>query len=258
METTESLDDATGRVVRSAMLMGLVPAVVLGAVLAFVHPLAGIAALVVVAAVWALVVSSRVRGARAALVAPLGGTPLATGAHPRLDNLLDGLAVTGGVSRPEVLVRDELTMNALVAADAEGATLVLTRGLVDGLGRVELEGVLANLLGRQRDGSARYATVVTALYGVGGRSARTLLRGLGDQRAVRSDLAAVDMTRYPPGLIAALGEMTRVGTEVPGVSDRSMPLWLAPPVASPGALDASLAASTMQPLALRIAVLEEL
>ena len=258
METTESLDNATDRIVRSAMLIGLIPAVVLGALLVLVHPLVGLAALIVVAGVWALAVASRVRGARASLISPLGGTPLASGAQPRLENLLDGLAVTGGVTRPEVVVRDDTTMNALVAADREGATLVLTRGLVDGLGRVELEGVLANLLGRQRDGSARYATVVTALYGAGGRSARTLLRGLGDQRAVRSDLAAVDMTRYPPGLIAALGEMTRTGTEVPDATARSMPLWLAPPATSTSTVDESLAASTMQPLTLRIAVLEEL
>ncbi len=258
MEAPEPLDAATDRIVRSAMLVGLVPAVVLGLLLVLVHPLVGLLALVVVAGGWAFAVSARVRGARSSLIDPLGGAPLRAGQEPRLENLLDGLTVTGGVSRPEVRVRPDSSMNALVAADGDGATLVLTQGLVEGLGRVELEGVLANLLGRQRDGSARYATVVTALHGTGSRGSRLLLRGLGEQRSVRSDLAAVDMTRYPPGLIAALGEMTRAGTEVPDVSARSVPMWLASPLATTETVDASLAASTMQPLALRIAVLEEL
>ena len=258
METPESLDDATDRMVRTTMLLGLVPALVVGVLLLLVQPLVGLAAVLLIAGAWAAFVAAKVRGARSALVGPLGGSPLQGGGHPRLENLLDGLTVTGGVTRPQVLVREDATMNALVAADAEGATLVLTRGLVDGLGRVELEGVLANLLGRQRDGSARYATVVTALHGSGSRGARLLLKGLGEQRAVRSDLAAIDMTRYPPGLIAALGEMTRVGTQVAGVPPRSVPLWLASPVPTTDAVDAALAESTLQPLSLRIAVLEEL
>lgn len=240
------------------MLLGIVPAVVVGVLLFFVHPLAGLAGLVLAGGAWVLVVNSRVNGALERVLAPLGATPLVEGSRPRLENLLDGLCVTGGVSRPSVVVIDTAAMNGLVAADRDGATLVLTTGLVDGLGRIELEGVIANLLGRQRDGSARYATLVTALHGSSGRGAKLLVAGLGDQRSVRSDMAAVDMTRYPPGLISALVQMERVGTVVPGAPDRTIPLWLAPPLAGVDTVDASLAESTMQPLTLRIAVLEEL
>jgi len=258
MQITESLDPAADRVVRTTLLAGLVPALVVGLALCFVHVLVGLVAFLLVAGIWALAVSARVRGARAAVVGPLGATPLVPGSRPRLENLLEGLCVTGGVGQPEVLLIDSDAMNALVAADRDGTTLVLTRGLVDGLGRIELEGAVANLLGRQRDGSARYATLVTALFGSSGRGARLLVSGLGEQRSVRSDMAAVDMTRYPPGLIAALARMESTGTVVPGAPGRSIPLWLAPPVAGSGALDESLAESTMQPLTLRIAVLEEL
>jgi heat shock protein HtpX len=258
MQTTESLDPAADRVVRTTLLAGLVPALVVGVALCFVHLLVGLAAFLLIAGGWALLVSARVKGARDRVVAPLGARALVPGSQPRVENLLEGLCVTGGVGQPEVLLIDSDAMNGLVAADREGTTLVLTRGLVEGLGRIELEGAVANLLGRQRDGSARYATLVTALFGSSGRGARLLVSGLGEQRAVRSDLAAVDMTRYPPGLIAALARMESVGTVVRGAPERSIPLWLAPPVAGSDALDANLAATTMQPLTLRIAVLEEL
>ena len=258
MQMTPSLDAATDRVVRSTTLWGLVPAVVVGVALWFVNPIVAVLALILIASLWAVFVSTRVRTAVDRTIGPLATSPLMRGSNPRLENLLDGLCVTGGVARPTVLVLDTDAMNGLVVADHTDATLVLTRGLIDGLGRIELEGAIANLLGRQRDGSARYATVVTSLFGSSGYGGRRLAAGLGDQRAVRSDMAAVDLTRYPPGLISALTRMDEAGTAVPGAPARSVHLWLAPAAASGGSLEARLAETTMQPLGLRIAVLEEL
>jgi len=258
MQMTETLDDATDRVVRNVMLAGVVPALVIGAALFLVNPIVAILASVVIAGVWVAVVAARVRDALTTVVSPLGASPLVAGRHPRLDNLLDGLCATAGVNLPEVRVIDTEQMNGLVAADRDGAVLVVTSGLIDGLGRIELEGAVANLLGRQRDGSARYSTVVTALFGPSGLGTRLLVSGLGDQRSVRSDMAAVDMTRYPPGLISALSKMEGAGTLVSSAPQRSMHLWLAPPMTGTGSLDDQLAQTTMQPLTLRIAVLEEL
>ena len=68
-----------------------------------------------------------------------------------------------------------------------------------------------------------------------------------------SDLAAVDLTRYPPGLMAALTAMAERGTtvDVPAVT---APLWIAP--VTPSGADAET--GERQPLSLRIAVLSEL
>jgi hypothetical protein len=66
---------------------------------------------------------------------------------------------------------------------------------------------------------------------------------------VLSDLAAVDLTRYPPGLNAALVAMAERGTEVPAPPVTSS-LWIAAP--------AGAESVEQQPLSLRIAVLSEL
>ncbi len=94
--------------------------------------------------------------------------------------------------------------------------------------------MLANLLARTRDGSARYTTTVLALLGTSARAVRLLEQELGDQRGVRSDLAAVDLTRYPPGLISALA---RCSSTAP--SSR-------PPPTAPGRCGSPLCAPVMR------------
>lgn len=88
-----------------------------------------------------------------------------------------------------------------------------------------------------------------------------LINGLGDQRCVRSDLAAVDMTFYPPGLASALEKMERAGTHIADAPVETWHMWIAPvqPLETAlESLDEELVASTIQTLDLRRAVLEEL
>lgn len=263
MRAETSLEPAADRIVYRMMFLGLLPAVIVGALALLINPFAGLIGLVAVEALWVTVVILRTRAAVDQILRPLNAEIVDLAEHPRLDNLLHGLSLTGGVRLPRVKVIDIDSMNAMIVADKERATLVVTRGLIDGLDRVELEGVLANLMARRRDGSARYSTIVTAMYGNSGPGggARMLLEGLGDQRSVRSDLAAVDMTLYPPGLASALARMQEVGTSIPGAPPESLHLWIAPAMDVDEAgriLDESLVESTMQPLSHRIAVLEEL
>ncbi|MDQ2677936.1 MAG: hypothetical protein M3Y51_04270 [Actinomycetota bacterium] len=258
MQEQLSLDVETDRLVRTATWIGVVPAVVIGAVLCLVNVFVGIAAAIVLAVVWVLVIRARVAGASSKALASVTTTPLVPGSQPRLENVLEGLCMTGGVSDPTVHLVDSPAMNAMVVADAEHADLVLSTGLVDGLGRLELEGVVANLLGRVRDGSARYGTTVVGLLGSSQIAARRLAAGLGEQRSVHSDLAAVDMTRYPPGLISALARMGDVGTVVAGAEPSTAHLWIAPVVDGADRVPSEVAATAVQPLSLRIAVLEEL
>lgn len=265
MEPPLALDDATDRLVRTVMLVGVAPALLLGIItLVLVHPLVGILIAVLVAVGWAAFVWTRVSGATARVLDPLAASGLAAGSEPRFENLLEGVCMVGGIEEPAVRLLPDTSLNALAVADASGATFVVTRGLLDGLGRVELEGVLANLAARVKNGSARYAAVVLALPLPASAVEKLLKQGLGTQSSVRSDIAAVGLTKYPPGLISALGVLDERGTRVASASPESAPLWLAAPGAandtsapadSAGAADDDVAP---QPLSLRIAVLQEL
>lgn len=252
MQTQPSLDEAADRLARNATFVGIAPALVLGVVVALLQPVLGVLVAAVLAVGWVLAVRARVASAPRRMTDSLGATPLVAGERPRLENLLEGLCVTSGVTAPEVLVLDSPALNAMVAAGRDEHRIVVTAGLVDGLGRLELEGVLANLLGRVRDGSARYATTVLALLGATPRSSKLLASHLGEQRSVLSDLAAVDLTRYPPGLISALAAMAEGDTVVSAAAPLSAALWLAP--VQPG----GDGIGELQPLSLRIAVLSEL
>lgn len=263
MSADKHLEAAADRIIYRMMFLGLLPAVIVGGLGLLINIKAGLISLVAIQIVWILVVIFRTRGATDQVLRSVGGRSPETDEFPQLDNLLHGLSLTGGVRIPQVRILDTEAMNAMLVADRDDATLVITSGLLNGLDRIELEGALANMLARRRDGSARYATMVTSMYGNSGAGggAKMLLLGLGDQRSVRSDLAAIDMTHYPPGLAAALEKMESVGTYIEGVPAETLHLWLAPAMPIEVAmrnLDESLVLSTMQPLSLRRAVLEEL
>lgn len=263
MTDQRSLEQMADRIIYKMMLLGLAPAIIVGLLAALLDLRAGLVMFLAVEIVWVIVVIIRTRSAVDQVLRSVGGRKPAVGEFPQLENLVAGLSLTGGVRIPDVRVLDTDAMNAIMVADEDDATLVVTAGLIDGLDRIELEGVLANLLARRRDGSARYATMVTAMYGntaVGG-GARMLINGLGDQRSVRSDLSAVDITLYPPGLASALEKMERVGTFIPDAPVETWHLWVAPvqPIDTVRqSLDEELVASTVQALDLRRAVLEEL
>jgi len=252
------------RVVAAGILKGVLLAVV-GVVLGLVLDLgwlvvAGIGAGVGVAVGWAVYVRALVQQSVATVLKDLGATRSAEGAAPRLTNVVEGLCVASGVSEPEIWTVDSPAANAM-ALDAGGRTaLVVTEGLVEHLGLVELEGAVANLLGRVKDGSARLSTAAVVLRRLPMSSVyvpdRLVAEGLGEQYAVRSDLEAVRITRFPPGLRAALQQASSAGTEVQGGRADLAHLWLAP-VADSGDAPASVQTAA-QPLDLRIAVLDEL
>jgi heat shock protein HtpX len=263
VQTAAPLDLAAGRMVRALGLFGVLPAVVVSIVVALlVGPLVGLAALVLVVSVWVLIVRARARGAVGRALVLTGATEGAPGEHPRWENVVDGLSLTSGVADPELWYLDTPAANAAALVGGDRTVLVATAGLVDRLSPVELEAIAAGLLGRVRDGSARYGTTATAMLGpflgrVEG-AGRLVAEGLGEQWSVRSDLAAIGITRYPPGLVRALLAMQGAGTEVAGVDPTTAHLWLAPVVTDVSSVDSAVAAVALQPVDLRVAVLQEL
>jgi heat shock protein HtpX len=171
-----------------------------------------------------------------------GAEPADPGRWPRFHNLVEGLSQTAGLPVPRLYVADSDAANAFsVGRDPERAALVVTRGLLTSLNRVELEGVLAHELNHIWSWGARLATLGVALGNVPG-----LLRLLAPaRREFDADEGGARLTRYPPGLVSALRKL--VAAERPPGPSRLHHLWIMAPE------DA-----THPPVAERIAALQEL
>ncbi len=119
---------------------------------------------------------------------------------------------------------DSPGLNALASGSrASRAILGVTTGLLSELDRVELEGVLAEELTQIRRNETLPATVLVATFGLG-RGTAVL-----PDRDARADQAAVALTRYPPGLAAALEKIEAKGAVVDNQPSYMAHLWLADP-----------------------------
>lgn len=203
----------------------------------------------------------------------VGDRPLAD--SERFENLVDALTLTAGIRRPEVFVLDAAGMNALAVSRSFRHTIIVTRGLIEALGVVELEGVVAALMVRLRNGDAESATLATALFGlplIGGwyqpvlQSVADPVVGplLPEARDLMADQQAVSMTRYPPGLLRALETIRRLDQPMADPPSGFNALWLIPDhVGGSGdtatSVDADPSAMASRSLLdLRIAMLSEL
>lgn len=162
----------------------------------------------------------------------VGGSPpsLADPGPARLANLVESVAVAVGVPEPALRLVDDPAPNALVTGrDPRHATLVVTSGLLDRLDRLALEAVVAQQLSIIRAGSTHRRDVAVAVLGSAGRFLPSFSRMAATAAAVErgADVAAVGVTRYPPGLLSALEALT-AGPEV-RTSPVLAPLWFAPP-----------------------------
>jgi heat shock protein HtpX len=133
-----------------------------------------------------------------------GAEPADPERWPRYHNLVEGLCHAAGLPVPRLYVVDSDAANAFaVGRDPERAALVVTRGLLTGLNRVELEGVLAHELNHVWSWGARLATIGVAL----GRLPGLLRLAAPTRREFDADEAGARLTRYPPGLVSALRKL---------------------------------------------------
>jgi heat shock protein HtpX len=212
-----------------------------------------------------------------ALVLRLSRARPATAAeYPRFHNLVEGIGVADGLPKPRLYVIDDEAPNALVTGrNVRAASLVVTTGLLEGLTRVEMEGVLAQELCRIKNGEARLGTLAVVMAGGPGILADLGVRGrhwnggrhgrddpptpsgagatlasagsiflplmpavgrgmqilLGKQRQQLADLRAVQVTRFPPGLIAAFEKLDQDDTVTHAACRTTAHLWLCQPLA---------------------------
>ena len=194
----------------------------------------------------------RYRTKHARLVSAIGGQVLAEADQPRLYNVVDGLCLNLGINNPELRLLPGDSMNACVAGGIDTSVLWVTKGVLDRLGLMELEGLIAQQLVRIRRGDGETAETIYSFLttvGLGNLGSRFTA----DQADISADLDAVSATRYPPGLVAALESVSEAGTAT-GIDHDGVDLaWMASPRG-----DASGADGNFASVSTRIAVLREI
>ncbi|HEX9695589.1 MAG TPA: M48 family metallopeptidase [Actinomycetota bacterium] len=96
---------------------------------------------------------------RAKLVTPID--------EPRLHNLIEGLAIAAGIPKPKVYVVEDPSPNAFATGrDPAHASIAVTRGLLEKMNRMELEGVVAHELAHVANRDTRVLMITATLVGV--------------------------------------------------------------------------------------------
>lgn len=145
--------------------------------------------------------------------------------QPRLHNLVEGLCAANGVDKPDLYIADDPAPNAFAAGrHADHAAIVVTSGLLEVMSRVELEAVLAHELTRIKNADILVDTLVVTTP----VAARLVGRAPDTAREQRTDLAAVELTRYPPALASALTKVRDDTTVTAASSPLIAHLWMAP------------------------------
>src|SRR5580692_8757721 len=163
--------------------------------------------------------------------------------EPKKKILLDiagEMAVAARLLEPQLYMIDDPAPNALaVGRNPQDSVICVTRGLVDGMDREELQGVIAHEMAHIRSYDAWLATLVTAtrLARIGSFPAllyQTLTRGTGvllsRESEYLADGAAVEFTRNPKGLIRALQQIAKTAAPMKHASPAVAPLFIADPM----------------------------
>jgi len=172
--------------------------------------------------------------------------PAAKEQYPQLYNAVEGLSIAAGLPVPRIYVVDDSAPNAFATGrDPQHAAIAVTTGLLQKLGRYELEGVIAHEMSHIGDYDIRFMTIVTVLVGTialisdwmlrfswfgGGRSrqrggagliavaglvlalvaplaALLMQMALSRTREYLADAQGAMLTRYPDGLADALEKL---------------------------------------------------
>ncbi|MBI4210460.1 MAG: M48 family metalloprotease [Candidatus Diapherotrites archaeon] len=97
--------------------------------------------------------------------------------HPYLFNVIDGLSVAAGISKPKAYVINDTALNAFATGrDPEHGIVVVTTGILQKLDRQELEGVIAHEMSHIKNYDIRLSTIVSVLVGVTALLSDVLLR----------------------------------------------------------------------------------
>jgi heat shock protein HtpX len=259
-------------------------------------PVAGSVAALVVAVVAA---AGAFRYGDRVVLASVGAREVSAEEEPRLHNIVEGLAIAAGIPKPRVCVVPEAAPNAFTTGrDPEHATVAVTRGLLDTMNRVELEGVIAHEIAHVVDRDVLLGTIVATLVGAVAIAAEVVLRAtlwgaggsrrrggeaglllalpflllaplaaqvvrfaISREREYLADAEGALLTRYPPGLASALRKIAAArGVPMRASHAATAHLWISQPSRLEGERSGWLERlfSTHPPIEDRIRRLEEM
>lgn len=162
--------------------------------------------------------------------------PASPDEEPRYHNLVEGLCVSAGLPKPDLYVIDDPAPNSFATGrNAAHAAIVVSTGLLQKLTRMELEGVLAHELSHIRSHDTLVTGLGTALVALplmpaGPLAARLLATLVGRARERDADIGGVRLTRYPPGLAAALEKLRLDEATSLSASRATAHLWISSPL----------------------------
>jgi Zn-dependent protease with chaperone function len=221
------------RAVSLCALTGFVPALVIGLIVGLVASV--IVGAVVLVVLWAAISVAVWRVAPGVALKRVGAVRLDERDDPRLTNVTDGLCATFGLRMPDLYVVWDAVPNACaLGRDASTAALVVTSGLLEMMGPIELEGVIAHELAHVKRHDNTVSVVALLLARIGGEG--VLRRCVGRSREYRADVVAASAVRFPRGLFDALRLMEQApdpaGNSVfgPGRFGATRYVWIDPSV----------------------------
>jgi heat shock protein HtpX len=141
------------------------------------------------------------------------GAVLAEGReYTYLNDTVEGLSIAAGIPKPDVYVVSSDEMNAFATGrDPEHASVAVTRGLMAGLDRQELEGVLAHEISHIRNRDVSFMTLVAVLVGLAAIISHIILRTYrfrtlagGRSRRGRDRRAGLDVAILAVGFFLAI------------------------------------------------------
>lgn len=151
------------------------------------------------------------------VAAQIGGTPATVESAPRFVNMIEELCVRAGLNQPTLEVVESESINALsYGTSSRTLGMAVTTGALKKLNVVQLEALLAREVGRLRRGDTEVDTLavpfvrmILSPFGSFGTTVLQFLRG--DDNAPEADMAGMELTRYPPGLVEAFTAMRDAG-----------------------------------------------
>ncbi|MCR4427315.1 MAG: M48 family metallopeptidase [Firmicutes bacterium] len=101
------------------------------------------------------------------IILAVSGAHLATKEdNPYLYHTVEGLSIAAGIPVPKTYIIEDSALNAFATGrDPEHASIAVTRGLLDKLNRVELEGVIAHEISHIKNYDIRLATITVIMVG---------------------------------------------------------------------------------------------
>lgn len=190
--------------------------------------------------------------------------------NPELYRLVENLCITAGLPLPRIYILNEAQPNAFATGrDKNHAIIVVTRGLLERLERVELEGVIAHELSHvgnkdmllqtmivilagivsllanfflrisffggsrkrdSRDSAGSILAIIAILAAILAPIAATLIRlAISRKREFLADASGALLTRYPEGLVRALEKISADPNNLKVATDATSHLYIASP-----------------------------